>query len=598
MQRLYDIIRSLPGKVLSAGLSLFAAGWFYFGLPKRAEAQAVESVVYSDPLRNANGQIQDLQGFLDRCPKNNPRYPVIKQALVIKHIDSSGYLLPDIDIDSIPCYEPISSMSLSDYSDPLSIVKAYEVMDAMDTGMMLHLPWTPGTFFDWFVSGIRGVAINDMAPFAGCCLSWDSKNFFISLPKSDDYTKTVLKTTLHGVVDNIIGLAHERRHADGDGHPHLCGYKDLVYDVNNLSAYGVSYWMAKSFLDRINLGVNGLESNKAQEFLEWYLTGANNVRGAFCDIQPPILSLDSFSGGPAGGFLTGKLVDSFGDPIQNMLVEAYNKSGNFVAATVESNPAGVLQIVRLFGPYDLDISSGDKCFNPVTFDIGTLIFNGDKDLGSLVLTPNVLSAPTVAATKCDNGKSCTFTFSDTHDNDVVYRVDFGDGQVVDLLLNQRSVSKIYSSAGPKLVTVDYACASHGVVSSRSQLEIDVGNGNGPDLKAQWIAEPYQTCTKPRKGLPKCTLRGGILQVVNAGNQKSGTAKVAFYLSSDNKFDLGDLYLKQSSVAALKPTKTKNVSFTTNLAAGATAKDQYIIAVINLPTDVDMTNNTIVYGPIK
>jgi hypothetical protein len=87
-------------------------------------------------------------------------------------------------------------------------------------------------------------------------------------------------------------------------------------------------------------------------------------------------------------------------------------------------------------------------------------------------------------------------------------------------------------------------------------------------------------------------------VVNAGNQKSGTASVAFYLSTDNEFDAGDFYLKRSSVAALKPTRTKNVSLTQKLATGATAKDQYIIAVINLPTDIDTTNNTIVYGPIE
>ena len=604
MRRLSDAAKSVSGRIATTALAGIAGAMFYFVKPNKAEAQAVESAGYSDPLRNANGQIEDLQGFLDRCFKNNPGYEEIKKNLILLHTDGTDPTYSNvsvIDLDTIPCSEPISAMSLSDYSYPLSIVKAYEVMDAMDTGMMFHLPWTEGTFFDWYVAGEKGVIFSESAVVPpGVFLNGQGGMVgnFIVLPKIDDYTKTVLKTTLHGVVDNIIGLAHERRHADGDGHPHLCGYKDLVYDVNNLSAYGVSYWMAKSFVDRINFGINAFESSKSQEFLNWYLTAANNLRGAFCDIQPPILSLDSFSGGPAGGSLTGKLVDTFGDPIQKMLVEAYNKTGDFVAATVKSNPGGVLEVVRLFGHFDLDISSGDKCFNPVSFDVGTLVFNGDKDLGSLVLTPNVLSAPTIAATKCDKGKACNFTFSDAHDNDVVYRVDFGDGQVVDLALNQRSVSKIYSSTGPKLVTVDYACASHGVVSTPSQLEIEVGNGNGPDLTAQWIAEPYQTCTKPRKGLPKCTLKGGVLQISNAGNQKSGTASVAFYLSTDNKFDAGDLYLKRSSVVALKPTKTKNVSFAQSLAAGATAKDQYIITVINLPTDVDTTNNAILYGPIE
>lgn len=605
ISKLSDKLRSIPGKLTMLGMSALTAGMLYLVKPNKSEAQAAESVAYSDPLLNANGQIQDLQGFLDRCPKNNPRYPVIKQALVIKHIDSSGYLLPDIDIDSIPCYEPISSMSLSDYSDTLSIVKAYEIMDAMDAGMMLHLPWTPGTFFDWFVSGIRGVVINEAATNSGCCLSWDNKNFFISLPKIDDYAKMMDKD-LFGILNIIAdGFAHERRHADGNGFPHVScnggpSINDSTYDVNNLSAFGVAYWMWKSFLDRINLGINGLESSKAQDFLNNLRLAANGLQDRFCDIKPPTLSLTPESGGPAGGSLTGKLVDTFGDPIQNMLVETYNTSGNFVAATVESNPSGILQVVRLFGPYNLDVSSGDKCFNPVTFDIGNLIFNSDKHLGSLVLNPNLLAAPTIALNgNCKTGKPCNFSFTDSHDNSVIYEIDVGNGAgKIILPHDQKSATATYSSAGTKTVTADYACAAHRVVSAQSQLEITVANPDGPDLTAQWTTVPYQTCTKPKKGLQKCTLKGGVLQVSNIGNQNSTTATVEFYLSKDNKFDTGDLYLKQSSVATLKPTKTKNISFTQSLTAGATAKDQYIIAVINLPTDVDTTNNTIVYGPIQ
>ena len=185
-------------------------------------------------------------------------------------------------------------------------------------------------------------------------------------------------------------------------------------------------------------------------------------------------------------------------------------------------------------------------------------------------------------------------------NPIEFYFDWGDGTNSGWLpVGQSAAAKAWSKGGSYNVTAKYRCAVHGVESELSNaLQVTVKNPDGPDLKAQWMAEPYQTCTKPKRGLPKCTLKGGILQVVNAGNQKSGTASVAFYLSTDDQFDGGDFYLKQSSVAALNPARTKNVSFSQSLAAGRTAKDQYIIAVINLPTDVDTTNNVIVYGPIE
>ena len=138
VRTLYDSVFSVPKKALALGLSIGAVGFFYFAAPDFALSQT-----------NANGQIDDIASYMDRCPKNNPFYKKLKQDFSIYHIylnpgynGNNDYYLPPVkvDFDSIFCSEPASSMNDRDYSAELLNLKALEVAHDMDFGMSGHLP--------------------------------------------------------------------------------------------------------------------------------------------------------------------------------------------------------------------------------------------------------------------------------------------------------------------------------------------------------------------------------------------------------------------------------------------------------------------------
>lgn len=607
MRRLADAARSVSGRIATAALAGIAGAMFYFVKPNKAEAQAAEQASYH--LVNENGQIRNIKDFLDSCPKNDPGYEQIKKDFVIRR---DGNV---VNVDNIKCTEPVSAMQLSDYSDELINLQALRAAYYMDFGMRGHLPWAEGTLYDWLKTKVGGMNISDITGPA-CCSTIDGKKY-ISLPYSQESVKILDKSWM-GIGTRITVLGHEARHLDDFDHVMCNGYvSDQTFDINNLSTFGIQWWLNNLWLaGKINVGIGCLEQDKAQDIFQWELSAMDLAREFFCDNKPPIVTMPSNAGGPCvGSKISGTLKDAFGNYLRGVFVDLVDANNeNYVFSTFLTDSQGTFTHVRLFGDdYKLFFDPDkDECFLPGWYDkqnsfaganiIGIL---DNQDLEGIItqLSERNILGPAITGTGGKKGATLQYTAQRkdaNFTNLIQYWFDFSDGTNSGWLpTGQNNVAKAWSSAGQQGVQAKYRCAEHGIESQISEpLQVNITNPDGPDLKAQWIADPYQTCTKPKKGLPKCTLRGGILQVVNAGNQKSGTAKVAFYLSSDNEFDAGDLYLKQSSVAALKPTKTKNVSFTQSLAAGATAKDQYIIAVINLPTDIDTTNNTIVYGPIK
>jgi hypothetical protein len=609
IRRLAKLAMSVGGRIAITGLAGITLGMLYFARPNKSIAQSVvENSGYS--LVNENNQIRSIKDFLDSCPKNDPAYEQIKKDFIIRR---DGNV---VNLDNIKCIEPVSAMQLSDYSDELINLQALRTIYYMDFGMGGHLPWTEGTLYDWLKSKVGGVNITWGVENPMCCDTYDGKKF-IDLPYITDYVKMMIYRDFRGIASRISVLGHEARHVDGFDHVMCNGYlNDQTFDVNNLSTFGIQWWLWDLWLTKINVGVNCLEQGKAQDILQWELTGAESASERFCDNKPPILTMPANAGGPCvGSKISGTLKDAFGNSLRGVFVDLVDANNqNYVFSTFLTDSQGTFAHVRLFGDdYKLFFDPDkDECFLPGWYDkqnsfasANILGILDNQDLEGIItqLSERNIQGPTTTGSGGKKGATLHYTAQrkdQNYTNPIKYFFEFSDGTNSGWLpTGQNSVAKAWNTTGQQSVQAKYRCAEHGIESQISEpLQVNITNPDGPDLKAQWIAEPYQTCTKPKKGLPKCTVTGGILQVVNTGNQKSGTASVAFYLSTDNAFDTGDLYLKRSSVAALKPAKTKNISFRQSLATGATAKDQYIIAVINLPTDIDTTNNVIVYGPIE
>lgn len=117
---------------------------------------------------------------------------------------------------------------------------------------------------------------------------------------------------------------------------------------------------------------------------------------------------------------------------------------------------------------------------------------------------------------------------------------------------------------------------------------------GPDLVGEWVVGPTQTCKK------RCKI-SGKMKVSNIGTQKAPRASfLNFYLSEDQVWDEGDLFLKQVGVGALKPGKSVTKRFNYKLPLDLTATGLYVIGVVDATALVEETNeenNVAVGGPI-
>ena len=69
-------------------------------------------------------QINDIKSFLDQCPTTDP---VIDTILKDFEIRLNGNLVTEF-----PCYEPVSSMNVANYSNPLIYLQTLRVIYYMD----------------------------------------------------------------------------------------------------------------------------------------------------------------------------------------------------------------------------------------------------------------------------------------------------------------------------------------------------------------------------------------------------------------------------------------------------------------------------------
>lgn len=122
---------------------------------------------------------------------------------------------------------------------------------------------------------------------------------------------------------------------------------------------------------------------------------------------------------------------------------------------------------------------------------------------------------------------------------------------------------------------------------------------GPDLIGSWTMPLVQTCRNTRTG-QTCTIKG-TFTVINNGNRDANPTYVDFYFSEDGtQYDVSNP-LKESPTGKVKAGKSKAIRFSYNFPLGQNATGKYIIAVIdkdNLVTELDKTNNIVVFGPIQ
>ena len=118
-------------------------------------------------------------------------------------------------------------------------------------------------------------------------------------------------------------------------------------------------------------------------------------------------------------------------------------------------------------------------------------------------------------------------------------------------------------------------------------------GSGIDLTGTWTSLVHLCSTA------KCKVNGKFV-VQNIGNGNAPSSLVRFYLSENDTYDVGDIFLKGLKTGTIKVGKSKKMSLSCNLPPGMAAIDGYIIAVIDEDDTVleaNETNNIIEYGPI-
>jgi hypothetical protein len=118
----------------------------------------------------------------------------------------------------------------------------------------------------------------------------------------------------------------------------------------------------------------------------------------------------------------------------------------------------------------------------------------------------------------------------------------------------------------------------------------------PDLTGQWMSLS-NTCKNTKKGV-KCSLKGKM-NVQNVGIKNAPSSIVRYYLSENNTYDGGDIFLKNVSTGTIQQGKGKAKTFSNSFSAGITTGGKYVIAVIdadNTVEELNEANNYIVYGP--
>ncbi len=235
--------------------------------------------------------ISNIGSFLNQCPDRDPAFATITRDFELRR---NG-----LPVSMPQCTEPISGMSTAQYTDELIVLQGLRVIYYMDRGQSGHLPWTPGTLYDWMKSKIGGI---NVVPGGGssCCSTFGGK-LFINVGGEDDFNRD-FDRRWRGIAGNIDLYAHETRHVDGFPHSSCCGISfgcDDTFNPANLSPYGVQWWLNKLWLDgTINVGYECLSPGEIFETSNWFLGALNDqFRSRFCTNPPAVVAAPPVPGG-------------------------------------------------------------------------------------------------------------------------------------------------------------------------------------------------------------------------------------------------------------------------------------------------------------
>lgn len=267
------------------------------------------------PAQRMAPTYSNLQTFLDSCPQNDPYYAVIRRDFQIMRD-----LAP---IGSIACSEPYTKLPVEQVTEELTILQSLRFAYYMDMGKSGYLPWTPLRLYDWIKSRVAGFNIDtrlDPGSVAGSCCFTMSGRMYITLSTISNDLNRMYRQRADGLAAQIALFAHEVRHSEGNDYSHVscCGVGggcDQTYDENNLSPYGIQYYLAKLWLNgTINLGYSCDTSTRAQ--LASAFQGLANVYPSrFCDAKPPTLNLPAAPGGACISACTFTLSDIPSNPM-------------------------------------------------------------------------------------------------------------------------------------------------------------------------------------------------------------------------------------------------------------------------------------------
>ena len=270
-------------------------------------ALACFCLVPSAPAQRMASTYVDLQAFADTCPQNDPYTPIIRRDFVIAK--------NEIPVGDIACTEPYSQMPPTEVTDELLILQSLRAMYYMDMGRSGYLPWTQLRLYDWVKSRIGGIDIIPNGVGAGCCTVLSGRTFIAvgGIAGAAAFTGSTIayqagrrRDAVLGMVETVSLFAHEARHTEGNGYPHVSGCPnsptqlscDETYDVSNLGAYGVAYYIESLWVSgAINLGYS-CDPVWQAHFAEGWAGLANFDSGNFVTNAPANISASATSGGP------------------------------------------------------------------------------------------------------------------------------------------------------------------------------------------------------------------------------------------------------------------------------------------------------------
>jgi len=99
------------------------------------------------------------------------------------------------------CIESLSALLIEHYTDTLIALHTLRTIRYMDRNVIGHLPWTPGTLYDWMKAEIAAINIKDGVVGGYCRETFEDGRYFAMGP--GDELNRDFDRTWEGIFGNI-----------------------------------------------------------------------------------------------------------------------------------------------------------------------------------------------------------------------------------------------------------------------------------------------------------------------------------------------------------------------------------------------------------